>query len=59
MKHDCPSCKCDQQPPDYPVECQKCHVLYGPGGEVANHREGSENCRDRRFRRIKNAQKAG
>jgi hypothetical protein len=31
FKHDCPYCRCGGEVPEYPVECPKCHVLYGPG----------------------------
>lgn len=43
MKHDCPMCKCDAVPPNYPVTCPFCGIKYG-SGEVENHRPGSGGC---------------
>lgn len=37
MKHECPYCRCAGDAPEYPVECPKCHVLYGPGHYPENH----------------------
>jgi hypothetical protein len=43
MTH-CPGCSCAKQAPDYPIECPKCGITYGPGGAVASHNPGGEFC---------------
>lgn len=41
MKHECPFCRCGGDAPEYPVECSKCHVLYGPGYYPGTHNEST------------------
>lgn len=48
MATHCPTCQCDKgKAPGYPVTCGSCGVTYGPGGEVATHRRGSDACLSR------------
>lgn len=49
MSTTCPTCgqTIPGTAPQYPVECKRCGIKYGDGGEVANHRPDGDACRER------------